>query len=115
MFIIYLSILYSMTMTINYMRQPPQGLTQPHIETLGSYTTYTVTVCIGLRKGYGARVGALYLMYSEKHQPLTTGGNPGAKSHIPEVYVYTTYIGSTYGAPRLPGLVRFSLWNWSRF
>ena len=40
-------------------RQPYQGLAQPHIETLGAYTTYMVAVCIGLRKGYGARVGAL--------------------------------------------------------
>ena len=26
-----------------------------------AYTTYMVAVCIGLRKGYGARVGALYI------------------------------------------------------
>jgi len=40
-------------------RQPPQGLTQPQVKTLGSYTTYMVVVCVGLRKEYGARVGAL--------------------------------------------------------
>ena len=42
-------------------RQPSQGLAQHHIETLDAYTTYMVAVCIGLRKGYGARVGALYI------------------------------------------------------
>ena len=67
-------------------RQPYQGLAEPHIETLGAYTTYMVAVCTGLRKGYGARVGALY--------SCERNGRPSLKTFFDNQIIYPLLLSS---------------------